>query len=84
MIHIYDNLIVIYYYSRIRWNNFVKSWRPKGLFQFETIINVLVRSFGFICIPMLWVYDHYKYVYVYSAEINFSRQNNLTSTDVRF
>ena len=32
---------------------------------------------------MLWVYDHYKYFYSYSAGIEFSRQN-LTSTDVRF
>ena len=27
-------------------------------FQFEIIINVLVSSFWFIWIPMLWVYDH--------------------------
>ena len=33
--------------------------------------------------PMLWAYGHYKYVYSYSAEIDFSRQN-LTSVDVRF
>ena len=32
---------------------------------------------------VLWVYGHYKYVYSYSAGIDFSRQN-LTSTDVRF
>ena len=30
---------------------------------------------------MLWVYGHYKYVYSYSAGIDFSRQN-LTSTDM--
>ena len=29
---------------------------------------------------MLWVYDHYKYVYSFSAGIDFRRQN-LTSTD---
>ena len=28
-------------------------------------------------------FDHYKYVYSYSAGIDFTRQN-LTSTDVRF
>ena len=33
---------------------------PKGFFQFEIIINVLVRSFRFIWIPVLWVYGHYK------------------------
>ena len=60
-----------------------KPWRPKGYFQFEIIINVLVSSFQFIWIPMLWVYHHYKYAYSYSAGIDFRRQN-LTSTDVRF
>ena len=49
----------------------------------EIIINVLVSSFRFIWIPMLWVYGNYKYFYSYSAGIDFSRQN-LTSTDVRF
>ena len=29
-------------------------------FQFEIIINVLVSSFCFILIPMLWVYGYYK------------------------
>ena len=28
--------------------------------QFEIIINVLVSSFRFIWIPMLWVYSHFK------------------------
>ena len=49
----------------------------------EIIKNVLVCSFCFIWIPMLWVYDHYKYVYSFSAGIDFSRQN-LTSIDVGF
>ena len=31
-------------------------------FQFEIIINVLVDSFRFILIPMLWVYCQYEYV----------------------
>ena len=31
-------------------------------FQFEIIINVLVSSFCFIWIPVLWVYGHYKYL----------------------
>ena len=31
------------------------------VFQFEIIINVLVSSFHFIWILMLWVYDHYTY-----------------------
>ena len=29
----------------------------KGFFRFEIIINVLVSSFRFICLPLLWVYD---------------------------
>ena len=52
-------------------------------FYFEIIINVLVSSFQFIWIPMLWVYCHYKYFYSYSAGIDFIRLN-LTSVDVRF
>ena len=28
-----------------RWNNFVKSWEPKGLFQFEITLNIFVSSF---------------------------------------
>ena len=55
-----------------------KTWRP-----FEIIINVLVSSYRFIRILMLWVYNHYKYVNYFSTEIVFMRQN-LTSTDVRF
>ena len=35
-----------------------KPWRPKDFIQFEIVINVLVSSFRFIWIPMLWVYDH--------------------------
>ena len=42
--------------------------------QFEIVINVLVRSFRFIWIPMLCVYVHYKYVIFFSAGINFRRQ----------
>ena len=41
-------------------NIFIKPWRPRGFIQFEIIINVLVSSFWFIWIPMLWVYNHYK------------------------
>ena len=33
-----------------------RLWKPKGFVQFEIIINVLVSSFWFIWIPMLWVY----------------------------
>ena len=33
--------------------------RPKGFFQFKITINILVSSFRFIWIPMLWVYGHY-------------------------
>ena len=66
-----------------RWNLLYKLWRPKCFFQFEIIIIIFVSSLRFIWIPMLWVYDHYKYCYSYSAGIDF-RRHNLTSTDVRF
>ena len=35
-----------------------KPWRPKEFFKFEMIIiNILLSTFRFIWIPMLWVYD---------------------------
>ena len=61
---------------------FYEPWEPKGLFQFEIIINVLVGSSCFILIPMLCVYGLKKYFY-FSTGTVFIRQN-LTSTDVRF
>ena len=39
-------------------------------FKFEIILNDLVRSFRIICIPMLWVYDRYKYIYSFSAGLD--------------
>ena len=30
---------------------------------------------------MLWVYDHYKYFYSYSAGIDFTRQNVMSKVD---
>ena len=51
--------------------------------QFESIMNVSVTSFWSIWIPILWVYDHYKYFTSWSAWIVF-RRHNLTSTDVSF
>ena len=33
--------------------------------------------------PMLWVYGHYKYVYPYSAGIDFRRQNLTSKVDSR-
>ena len=61
----------------------LKPWRLRDFCQFEIIINVLVSSFWFIWIPMLQVYDHYKYFNHLSAGTVFILQN-LTSTDVRF
>ena len=49
---------------------------------FEIIINVSVRFFRFNWIPMLWVYDHYKYFNSFSAGTVFMRLN-LTTTDTR-
>ena len=67
-----------------------KPWTPKFFFQFEVIIsniyrevNVLVSSFCFIWIPMLWFYGHNIYFNSFSAGIDFIRQN-LMSTAVRF
>ena len=34
-----------------------KPWEPKVFFQFEIIINILISSFWFIWIPMLYFYD---------------------------
>ena len=55
----------------------------KGFSKFEIIVNVLVRSFRFIRIPMLWVFGYYECIYSFGAGTDFIRQN-LTSTDVRF
>ena len=42
----------------------------KGFLQFEIIIiDVLISFFHFIWIPMVWVYDHYKYFNSFSAGI---------------
>ena len=69
-----------------RWIILYKRWSPKVVFiQFEVIINVLVSSFQFIWIPMLWVYVHYKYLNYFSAGIVFIHvRQNLTYKDVRF
>ena len=72
------------YHSTLKQLNFfMKPWRPKGFFQFEITITVLVSFFRFIWIPRLWVYGHYKYFHSFSAGTDF-RQQKLTSTDVRF
>ena len=61
-----------------------KPWRSKGCFQYQIILNVLVRSFRFIWIRMLWVYGHLLYIlYFFVSGINI-RHQNLTSIDVRF
>ena len=36
-------------------------------FKFEIIMIVFASSFRFIWIPMLWVYNQYKYFYYFSA-----------------
>ena len=57
-----------------------KPWKPKGFFQFEIIINILVSSFRFIWIPMLWFYGVSKLFISFSAGTVFKRQN-LPSTE---
>ena len=49
-------------------------------FQFESIINILVISFRFIWIPMLWVYAHYTIFNSFIAGVDFLRRN-LASTE---
>ena len=65
-------------------------WRPKGYFQFEIIINVLVGSLPFIWMPIWYGSTTISNISILSvrrgiwcAGIVFIRQN-LTSTDVRF
>ena len=55
----------------------------KGIFKFKIIINVLVSSLRLISVPMLRDYGHYKYVYPYSAGIDFWRQILTTKVDPR-
>ena len=62
---------------------FVQTMETKFFFQFEIIINVLASFFCFVKIPMLWVYDHYKYFNCFSAGTVFILQNP-TSTDIRY
>ena len=55
--------------------------------QFEIIINVWVSSLRFILILMLLVYGHYKdftLVLLFSAGIDYGRQNLTSITYVRF
>ena len=52
-------------------------------FKFKIIRNVLVSSFCFIWISMLWVYGRYKYFYTYSAGFDFRRQNLTSKVDPR-
>ena len=53
---------------------FYANHGAKGFFRFEIIVNVLVGSFRFIWIPILWVYGHYKYFNPFSAETVYRRQ----------
>ena len=62
---------------------FCINHRNKRVFQFEIIINVLVSSFRFILLPMLWVYGHYKYFNSFSAGIDFRRQHLTSKVDPR-
>ena len=41
------------------------------------MINVLVSSFDFIWLPMLWVYSHRKLVNSFTAVTVFRRQNKV-------
>ena len=59
------------------------SWITKHCFQFEISTNVLVSSFRFIWIPMIWVYGSIQIFNTFSAVTVFRRQN-LTSIDVSF
>ena len=41
-----------------------KPWRPKGFWNHH---NLLVRSFRFIWIPMLWVWGHYIFFLIFQC-----------------
>ena len=57
---------------------FCTNRRNQRAFQFEIVINVLVRFCCFFLIPMLWVYDYYKLINSFFAGTVF-RCRNLTS-----
>ena len=61
-----------------------KSWKPKGLFQFKMIINVLdiapFNSFEYLCYGSTAIITSFT---LYSVGIDFSHQI-LTSIDDRF
>ena len=82
MCHSVNVVYLLYYEKYYSADIFLyKPWRPEFVFQLEIIIIVLViSSFRFIWISMLWVYGHNKFVNSISAEIDFRRQN-LTSID---
>ena len=68
------------------WNIFVKTMETKGDFAIlnhHECLILVISSFRFILISMLWVYGHYKYFNNFSVGTVVKRQN-LTSTDVRF
>ena len=50
-------------------NELVKNIAIKGFYSIWNHHNLLVRSIRFTWIPMLWVYDHFKYFYSYTAGI---------------
>ena len=50
---------------------FVQTMKTKGFFEFEIIINVLVNSFWFIWIPVLWVCGWFNFFYSHSAGVDF-------------
>ena len=50
------------------------------IFKFKIIKIVLISSFCFIWIPMLWTYGNRKYFNYFSAGIDF-RRHNMTSKD---
>ena len=59
---------------------FYRNHWDKQVFSIWIIINVLLSSFRFIWILLLWVYGYYNYFSALSAGIVFTCQN-LTSTD---
>ena len=65
----------IYYGSTTIINIFTLTW----FFKFKIIIRIVVSSFCFIWIPMLWVHGHYKYFISFGAGNDFRRQS-ITST----
>ena len=79
-----DNLLFRSKFPLNPWSAKIFLYQPKDqrfFFQFEITRNVLVTSFWFIWIPMLWVYGDYK-CFIFSVRDRlYTRRRILTYKD---